>query len=83
MTRRAEMVHFPAICNRSPLMLDAASKNGVAPVSKQRSRSPASKARDAMETSIGHKRIQEIAADHAIQRINVNQWERQLLDGAT
>ena len=28
-------------------------------------------------------RIQEIAADHAIHPIQVSQWQRQLLDGAS
>ncbi len=36
-----------------------------------------------MEAISGRKTIQEIAADHAIHPIQVNQWKRQLLDGAS
>ena len=31
----------------------------------------------------GHKTIQEIAADHAIHPIQVSQWKKQLLKGAS
>ena len=37
----------------------------------------------AMETISGHKTIQEIAVDHAIHPIQVNQWKKPLLDGAS
>ena len=36
-----------------------------------------------METISGHKTIQEIAVDHAIHPIQVNQWKKPLLDGAS
>jgi len=36
-----------------------------------------------MEAISGRKSIQEIAADHAIHPIQVSQWKRQLLDGAS
>ena len=36
-----------------------------------------------MEAISGRKTIQEIAADHAIHPIQVSQWKRQLLDGAS
>ena len=36
-----------------------------------------------MEAISGGKTIQEIAADHAIHPIQVSQWKRQLLDGAS
>jgi transposase-like protein len=36
-----------------------------------------------MEAIGGHKTIQEIAADHAISPIQLSQWKRQLLDGAS
>ncbi len=36
-----------------------------------------------MEAISGRKMIQEIAADHAIHPIQVSQWVRQLLDGAS
>jgi transposase-like protein len=49
-------------------------------MSKRRTHSPEFKARVAMEAISGRKTIQEIAADHAIQ---VSQWKRQLLDGAS
>jgi putative transposase len=49
-------------------------------MSKRRTHSPEFKARVAMEAISGRKTIQEIAADHAIQ---MSQWKRQLLDGAS
>jgi transposase-like protein len=49
-------------------------------MSKRRTHSSEFKARVAMEAISGRKTIQEIAADHAIQ---VSQWKRQLLDGAS
>ncbi len=36
-----------------------------------------------MEAISGRKTIQEIAADHAVHPIQVSQWKRQLLDGAS
>jgi len=36
-----------------------------------------------MEAISGRKTIQEIAADHAIHPIQVSQWKRQLLNGAS
>ena len=48
-----------------------------------RTHSPEFKARVAMEAISGRKTMQEIAADHAIHPIQVSQWKRQLLDGAS
>ncbi len=36
-----------------------------------------------MEAISARKTIQEIAADHAIHQIQVSQWKRQLLNGAS
>ena len=52
-------------------------------MSKRRTHSPEFKARVAMEAISRRKTIQEIAADHAIHPIQVSQWKRQLLDGAS
>ena len=52
-------------------------------MSKRRTHSPEFKARVAMEAISGRKTIQEIAADHAIHPIQMSQWKRQLLDGAS
>jgi len=52
-------------------------------MSKRRTHSPEFKARVAMEAISGRKTIQEVAADHAIHPIQVSQWKRQLLDGAS
>jgi putative transposase len=52
-------------------------------MSKRRTHSPELKARVAMGAISGRKIIQEIAPDHAIHPIKVNQWKRQLLDGAS
>jgi transposase-like protein len=52
-------------------------------MSKRRTHSHEFKARIAMEAISGRKTIQEIAADHAIHPIQVSQWKRQLLDGAS
>jgi transposase len=52
-------------------------------MSKRSTHSPEFKARVAMEAISGRKTIQEIAADHAIHPIQVSQWKRQLLDGAS
>jgi putative transposase len=52
-------------------------------LSKRRTHSPEFKARVAMEAISGRKRIQEIAADHAIHPIQVSLWKKQLLEGAS
>ena len=52
-------------------------------MSKRRTHSPEFKARVAMEAISGRKTIQEIAADHSIHPIQVSQWKRQLLEGAS
>ena len=52
-------------------------------MSKRRTHSPEFKARVAMEAISGRETIQEIAADNAIHPIQVSQWKRQLLDGAS
>ena len=52
-------------------------------MSKRSTHSAEFKARVAMEAISGRKTIQEIAADHAIHPIQVSQWKRQLLDGAS
>jgi transposase-like protein len=36
-----------------------------------------------MEAISGRNTIQEIAADHAIHSVQVSQWKKQLLDGAS
>jgi putative transposase len=36
-----------------------------------------------MEAISGRKTIQKIGADHGIHPIQVSQWKRQLLDGAS
>ena len=50
---------------------------------KRCTHSPEFKAKVAMEAMRGRKTIQEIAADHAIHTIQVSQWKRPLLDGAS
>jgi len=52
-------------------------------LSKRRTHSPEFKARIAMEAISGSKTIQEIAADNAIHPIQVSQWKKQMLDGAS
>jgi len=52
-------------------------------MSKRCTHSPEFKAKVAMEAISGRKSIQESAADHAIHPIQVSQWKRQLLDGAS
>ena len=52
-------------------------------MSQRRTYRPEFKAMVAMEAISGRKTIQEIAADHAIHPIQVSQWKRQLLDGAS
>ena len=49
----------------------------------RRTHSPEFKARVAMEAISGRKTLQEIAADHAIHPIQVNQWKKQLLESAS
>jgi transposase-like protein len=51
-------------------------------MSKHHTHRPEFKGRVAMEAISGRKTIQEIAADHSVHPVQVNQWERQLLDGA-
>ena len=52
-------------------------------MSKRRTHSPEFKAMVAMEAISGRKTLQEIAADHAVCHIQVNQWKKQLLVGAS
>ena len=52
-------------------------------MSKRRTHSPEFKARIDMQVISGSKTIQEIAAYHAIHPIQVSQWKKQLLDGAS
>ncbi|MFN9547538.1 MAG: transposase [Cyanobacteriota bacterium] len=52
-------------------------------MTKRRTHSPEFKAKVAMEAISCRKTIQEIAADHAIHPIQVSQWKKQLLDGAS
>jgi CNT family concentrative nucleoside transporter len=52
-------------------------------MSKRRTHSPEFKARVAMEAISGRKTLQEIAADHAVHPIQVSQWKKQLLEGAS
>jgi putative transposase len=52
-------------------------------LSVRRTHSPEFKAMVAMEAISGRKTIREIVADHAVHPIQVSQWERPLLDGAS
>jgi transposase-like protein len=52
-------------------------------MSERRTHSPEFKDMVAIEAISGRKTIHEIAADHAIHPIQVSQWKRQLLDGAS
>jgi transposase-like protein len=52
-------------------------------MSKRRTNSPEFKARVAMEAINGRKTIQGIAAYQTIHPIQMSQWKRQLLDGAS
>ena len=52
-------------------------------MSKRRTHSSEFKARVAMEAISGRKSLQEIAADHAVHPIQVSQWKKQLLEGAS
>jgi putative transposase len=52
-------------------------------MTKRRTHNPEFKARVAMEAISGRKTLQEIAADYAVHPIQVSQWKKQLLDGAS
>ena len=52
-------------------------------MSKRRTHSPEFKAKVAMEAINGRKTLQEIATDYAVHLIQVSQWEKQLLEGAS
>ena len=52
-------------------------------MSKRRTHRPEFNSRVANATISGRKTIQEIVADHIIHPIQVNQWKKQLLDGAS
>ena len=52
-------------------------------MSKRRSHRREFKSRVAMEAISGSKTIQEIVSDHIIHPIQVSQWKKQLLDGAS
>lgn len=52
-------------------------------MSKRRNHSPEFKARVAMKTISGRKKLQEIVADHCIHPIQVSQWRKQLLKGSS
>jgi putative transposase len=52
-------------------------------MSKRRTHSPEFKAKLAMEAISGRKTLQQIAADHGVHHIQVSQWKKQLLEGAS
>jgi putative transposase len=52
-------------------------------MSKRRTHSPEFKAKVAMEAISGRKTLQQIAADHGVHPIQVSQWKKQLLEGAS
>jgi len=52
-------------------------------MSKRRTHSPEFKSKVAMEAISGRRTLQEIAADHAVHPIQVSQWKKQLLEGAS
>jgi putative transposase len=52
-------------------------------MSKRRTHSPEFKAKVAMEAISGRKTLQQIAADHGVHPIQVSQWRKQLLEGAS
>ena len=52
-------------------------------MSTRRTHNPEFKAKVAMEAISGRKTLQQIAADHAVHPIQVSQWKKQLLDGAS
>jgi putative transposase len=52
-------------------------------MSNRRTHSPEFKAKVAMEAISGRKTLQQIAADHAVHPIQVSQWKKQLLAGAS
>ena len=52
-------------------------------MSNRRTHSPELEAKVAMEAISGRKTLQQIAADHAVHPIQVSQWKKQLLEGAS
>ena len=52
-------------------------------MSNRRTHSPEFKAKVAMEAISGRKTLQQIAADHSVHPIQVSQWKKQLLEGAS
>ena len=52
-------------------------------MSKRRTHSPEFKAKVAMEAIRGRKTLQQIAADHGVQPIQVSQQKQQHLEGAS
>ena len=56
---------------------------GFPTMSTRRTHNPEFKAKVAMEAISGRKTLQQIAADHAVHPIQVSQWKKQLLDGAS
>jgi transposase-like protein len=52
-------------------------------MSNRRTHSAEFKAKVAMEAISGRKTLQQIAADHAVHPIQVSQWKKQLLEGAS
>ncbi len=60
-----------------------APERGLPPINKRRTHSPEFEAKVAMEAISGRKTLQEIAADHAVHTVHVNQGKKQLLDRAT
>jgi transposase-like protein len=52
-------------------------------MSKRRTHSAEFKARVAMEAISGRKTLQKVAADHAVHPIQMSQWKKQLLEGAS
>jgi len=52
-------------------------------MSNRRTHSPEFKAKVAMEAISGRKTLQQIATDHAVHPIQVSQWKKQLLEGAS
>ena len=72
--------------SRQPTSLTSNAGNrpsmGLRPMSMRRTHRPELKARGAME-AISSRKVQQIADDHSIHPIQVGQWKRQLLDGAS
>jgi len=52
-------------------------------MSKRRTHTPEFKAKVAMEAISSRKTLQQIAADHGVHPIQVSQWKKQLLEGAS